>query len=67
MERSKDRTLHRRDVLKVSGLAAGGAVGMAAVAATSREAAAGVPESERSTGDYAETEHVKTYYKLAQF
>lgn len=67
MDEMKDNTLHRRQVLKASGLAAGGAAGLAAVALTTSEAAAAVPAGESGTSDYTETEHVKTYYELARF
>jgi len=67
MNKSKTNTLHRRQVLKASGLVAGGAAGLAAVAVTSREAAASVPDADSGSTDYSETEHVKTYYELARF
>lgn len=67
MDEMNDNKLHRRQVLKASGLAAGGAAGLAAVALTTSEAAASVPDGKDGTTDYAETDHVKTYYELARF
>ncbi|MEE8351922.1 MAG: twin-arginine translocation signal domain-containing protein [Rhodospirillales bacterium] len=55
----------RRDFLKAAGVT-GGAVGVAAIALTSKSVKAAVPESGKSAG-YRETEHVKKYYELARF
>jgi anaerobic selenocysteine-containing dehydrogenase len=53
----------RRDFLKLAGLAA---VGGGAMAATGEPAAA-ASAPEGGTSGYRETDHVKTYYKLARF
>jgi hypothetical protein len=53
----------RRDFLKLAGVSA--VTGTAAIAAGSVAAEAAVPD-EGAVG-YRETDHVKTYYKLASF
>ena len=53
----------RRDFLKLAGVSA--ATGTAAIAAGSGAAEAAVPEE--GAAGYRETDHVKTYYKLASF
>lgn len=57
-----DARTDRRSFLKLAGVAAGGAIlAGGATAAQSAEQAAS------ETGSYRESEHVKTYYKLARF
>ena len=53
----------RRDFLKLAGLTA---VTGAALVASAKSAAASEVRDEGATG-YRETDHVKTYYKLARF
>lgn len=60
----KDAAVGRRDFLKLSGIAA--ATGGAALAAGNTQAEAGEAQSGSAAG-YRETDHVKTYYKLARF
>ena len=60
----KKSAVGRRDFLKLSGVAA--ATGGAALAAGSDEADASAGPDGPQTG-YRETDHVKTYYKLARF
>ncbi len=61
----KEKALPRREFIRNSG-AALGAAGAAVVMSGSAEAAMTKPD-DNSTGDYQETEHVKTYYELARF
>ena len=58
------KAVGRRDFLKLSGVAA--ATGGAALAVSGTEAEASETLQSASTG-YRETEHVKTFYKLARF
>jgi hypothetical protein len=53
----------RRDFLKLAGVSA--VTGTAAIAAGSVAAEAAVPDE--GAAGYRETDHVKTYYKLASF
>ena len=62
--KTKDTAVGRRDFLRLSGVAA--ATGGAALAVSGTEAAASETLEATSSG-YRETEHVKTYYKLARF
>jgi hypothetical protein len=62
--KSKDTAVGRRDFLRLSGVAA--ATGGAALAAGSAETEASKVLDASSAG-YRETDHVKTYYKLARF
>lgn len=59
-----DDTGKRRDFLKLAGLAAVTGGGLLAGGAKPAEAAV---DSDTASDDYRETEHVKTYYKLARF
>ena len=61
----KEKALPRREFIRNSGVALGAAG--AAVAMSGSARAAGIDTDEQSTGDYQETEHVKTYYDLARF
>jgi hypothetical protein len=61
----KEKALPRREFIRNSS-AALGAAGVA-VAMSGSAKAAGIDADEKSTGDYQETEHVKTYYELARF
>ncbi|MGB7204654.1 MAG: formate dehydrogenase [Anderseniella sp.] len=64
MAQGKDKAVsHRRDFLKLAGLSA--AAGTAAVATGSVAAQAATPVAAGS--GYQETDHVKTYYRLAAF
>ncbi len=54
----------RREFLRMAGI--GTAAGGAALALGSQPAAADEPRADGSLG-YRETEHVKTFYKLAKF
>ncbi len=60
----KKTAVGRRDFLKLSGVAA--ATGGAALAVGNEEADASEALHGSSTG-YRETDHVRTYYKLARF
>ena len=62
--KSKDTAVGRRDFLRLSGVAA--ATGGAALAVGGHEAEAS-EALEASSSGYRETDHVKTYYKLARF
>jgi len=63
-EKDKATQLDRRSLLKGASLA----LGAAGATAASKVAAAAPADAEKtqSTG-YAETDHVRTYYKLARF
>ncbi len=61
---SKDKAVGRRDFLKLSGVAA--AAGGAALVNSEGDAEASEAKEVSSSG-YRETDHVKTYYKLARF
>jgi nitrous oxide reductase len=63
-QNNKKTTVGRRDFLKLSGVAA--AAGGTALAVGNDEAEASAVPDGASTG-YRETDHVKTYYKLASF
>ncbi len=62
--KDKDAVVGRRDFLKLSGVAA--ATGGTALAVGNTEAEAAEAAHGSSAG-YRETDHVKTYYKLARF
>lgn len=64
-DQKDDKAVPRRQFLKTAGLAAG-AAGVAAVALKPTTAAAAMEKDGKSSG-YRETEHVRTYYKLARF
>ncbi len=57
--------LDRRSLLKGASLAAGAAA--AATAATANEVIAPAEKAQPQHAGYSETEHVKTYYKLARY
>ena len=59
----KTEKVGRRDFLKLAGTTAAG--GGAVLALSKGEAQAS--ESTEATSGYRETDHVKTYYKLARF
>lgn len=63
----KDKPVSRRSFLRIAGLSAG-AAGAAAtgLAATAEEAKASETAGHDPSG-YRETDHVKAYYRLAQF
>ena len=63
-KRDKDGTANRRDFLKLAGL--GTVAGGAALVSGVKPAEAAGLRADGSQG-YRETEHVKTYYKLAKF
>ncbi len=63
-KRDKDGTSNRRDFLKLAGL--GTVAGGAALVSGVKPAKADGLRADGSQG-YRETEHVKTYYKLARF
>jgi hypothetical protein len=65
MPSEKDNAkLDRRSLLKGAGLA----LGAAGAATASKVAAAAPAQAEKApTTGYAETDHVRTYYKLARF
>ncbi len=63
-KRDKDGASNRRDFLKLAGL--GTVAGGAALASGGKPAEAAVLRADGSRG-YSESEHVKTYYKLAKF
>lgn len=67
MKEKQNGSSKRRDFLKLAGIGAGVA-GAASIglAAPKAKAAAAKPEGERTAG-YRESEHVKTYYRLARF
>lgn len=60
----EEDTGKRRDFLKLAGLAAVTGGGLLAAGTTPAEAAV---EADTPADGYRETEHVKTYYKLARF
>lgn len=62
--KSKDTAVGRREFLKLSGVAA--ATSGAALAAGTSDSEASEMLDVSSSG-YRETDHVKTYYKLARF
>ena len=63
-QNDKKTAVGRRDFLKLSGVAA--ATGGAALAVGNEDAEASEALHGTSSG-YRETDHVKTYYKLARF
>ena len=64
MSEKKATSLDRRDFFRKVGLGAGAA----AAAATTATAAQAAPEAAPVKGSgYQETDHVKTFYKLARF
>jgi len=64
MAENDAKTLPRREFLKAAGMT--GAAAGAAVALSSNDAKAAIPESGKQSG-YQETEHVMKYYELARF
>ena len=58
------KTLLRREFLKAAGMT--GVAEGAAVALSSNDAEAAIPDSGKKSG-YQETEHVMKYYELARF
>ena len=58
------KTLPRREFLKAAGIT--GAAAGAAVAFSSNDVKAVIPETGKKSG-YQETEHVMKYYELARF
>jgi len=62
--RREPQSAHRRNFLKLAGLGAGAALGTRAHAAAG--AVAPASEAAKPAG-YRESEHVSTYYKMAQF
>jgi hypothetical protein len=63
-EKTKDTAVGRREFLRLSGVAA--ATGGAALAVGGSESQASETLEAASSG-YRETDHVKTYYRLARF
>ena len=64
MSKKQATSIDRRDFFRKVGLGAGAAA--VGVAASTAQAATPEKDSVSRTG-YRETEHVKTYYKLARF
>jgi len=64
MSKKETGSLDRRDFFRKVGLGAGAAA-TAGLTATAAQAA--VPAKPAKGSGYQETEHVKTYYKLARF
>lgn len=64
--KKKPKAFPRRDFLKAVGLASG-AFGAAAVSLSAESAKAGAADNDRKASGYRETEHVRTYYRLARF
>ncbi|MSO93181.1 MAG: formate dehydrogenase [Rhodospirillales bacterium] len=64
-DRKETTPLRRREFLRVAGLASG-ALGAAAVAGAPDAAKAAAAPDGRKTSGYRETDHVKTYYRLAR-
>lgn len=62
----KAKAIPRRDFLKSAGLATGAAGAAAVALSTTGAAKAASPAKDESAG-YRETEHVRTYYRLARF
>lgn len=58
--------LGRRDFIKKAGLTVG-AAGVVTVAVASPVKAGELMDSQTVSGGYQETDHVRTYYKLAAF
>lgn len=63
MSEKKATSLDRRDFFRKVGLGAG----VAAAAATATAAQAASEEAPDKGSGYQETDHVKTFYKLARF
>jgi hypothetical protein len=66
MEISKNKTLLRREFLKVASSTGAVAGVAAAVTLSGKSAKAEIAKASNQAG-YNETEHVKTYYDLARF
>jgi hypothetical protein len=64
--KKEPKVLPRRAFLKAAGFA-GGALGVAAASFSTESAKASVGNDKANTSGYRETEHVRTYYRLAQF
>lgn len=64
----EDRPVDRRSFLQIAGLGAG-AAGLAAVSMTASgsEAGAAAKAAGHDQSGYRETDHVRAYYRLAQF
>ena len=66
-EKDRTRRVDRRNFLKQASLAIGSA-GLAGTVGSSETVAAAAEDTQaEASGGYRETEHVRTYYKLAQF
>ena len=65
-KRKEEIAVGRRDFFRKAGLGAG-AAGAAAVGLASGTAQAKTADPADRQGGYQESEHVKTYYKLARF
>ncbi len=61
----KEKSLPRREFFKKGGTALGLAGAAVAYAGATKTAIAATPAD--TSGDYQETDHVKTYYELARF
>ena len=60
--------IHRRNFLKTAGLSIGAAAVVGTALSSSKaEAKPASSASERQDAGYQETDHVRTYYKLARF
>jgi nitrous oxide reductase len=64
-DKTKAKSLARRDFLKTAGLATG-AVGAAVALASPQAKAATAPAAKGEKTGYRETEHVRRYYELAR-
>ncbi len=64
--KKEPKALPRREFLKAAGLATG-VLGAAAASLTPKPAKAGAGGDGGKTSGYRETEHVRTYYRLARF